>query len=72
MVKFLPKPFLSFFLSFLFNKNFKSSELQQVERDCDIQIRDDENKKFSEILVIRHGETEWNADGRLQVSLFIF
>lgn len=22
---------------------------------------------YAEILVIRHGETEWNADGRIQV-----
>lgn len=26
---------------------------------------------FAEIVVVRHGETEWNADGRIQVCLFL-
>lgn len=27
--------------------------------------------KFAEIIVIRHGETEWNNDRRIQVSVFL-
>jgi len=26
---------------------------------------------FTEIIVVRHGETEWNADGRIQVSSYL-
>lgn len=25
------------------------------------------NRKYTEVVVIRHGETEWNAEGRIQV-----
>lgn len=30
------------------------------------------NPPYAEIIVVRHGETEWNADGRIQVLVLFF
>lgn len=30
------------------------------------------NPAYAEIIVVRHGETEWNVDGRIQVLVLFF
>lgn len=30
------------------------------------------NPNYCEIIVIRHGETAWNVDGKIQVCIYLF
>lgn len=54
-------------LLFWFHIYFFVRILQQSDTDRDVKITENVPRKYAEIVVIRHGETEWNADGRIQV-----
>lgn len=47
-----------------------ASVLGQSKCDQNGGETDVSRTNYAEIIVIRHGETEWNSDGRIQVFVF--
>ncbi|KAI3452050.1 hypothetical protein Pfo_008715 [Paulownia fortunei] len=69
-----PKIFQPFFLSlihrnFMANSNSRASDLAQFDCAENGGTTETVSLKYAEIIVIRHGETEWNADHRIQGHL---